>query len=598
MIPPLLLRGATAIPALLLLAAAPTPPSAPLLRTPQQPVAGLLANWSVATPSRSDSKTSFRLIAGAGARNRQPVRWQIALSLAAEARAVEAVAVLETMRADEPGLAQVPTFKSMLGRTLVAADRYDDGIAMLSDPEFAAVPDLCLVRLQAQVLRGQPAAGAREWPCAAPALARLPQHRAAVGRRLVARALYGANRRTEAAAIVKPLAESDPANFLLRAEAARDRSPGLAIRLEREAMKRGAAPVRMAAALSLIQSDLAAGRIDRTEALRRLDRTHFIWRGGALEQRALMMSLSVAQAAGDLRSELMAGASLVRHFQLGADGPRVLDQVQRRLSGMLADNSSVPLPEAAGLLWDFRDMLPPGAAADATVRRLADRLATAGLTSRAADLLEYQVRQRLVGVSRAVVATQAARWRLDAGDPDSALNLLRDSETPGIDALTSNVRRRIGAVALITLGRGAEAFALLDGETGTLGLPLAAELYWQAQDWPRFTAAIRPQLPSTNTQLSARDRNNIVHAAIAAVLGNDTELTGELYRRYAVSMASGPLSGAFKLVTGDPTRIDLVRIRAALAEAAQTVPPQEIAQWFRALDAAPKSRESLPKSGR
>lgn len=545
---------------------------------------------------RLDSKTAFKLVAKSDARYRQPARWQVARLLAAEGLATEAVAVLETMRADEPGLAQVPLFTSLLGRTLVTAGRYDDGLAILSNPQFTGVPDICLVRLEAEVLRGRPAAAAAEWPCAAPALAKVPLPRKAAQQRLVARALYAANRRPEAGAIVKYLAKGDPANLLLQAEAARGRSPAMASRLERDAMTRGIAPVRMAAALSLIQSDLATGRIDRATALRRLDRTHFMWRGGALEQRALMMSLSVARASGDLRSELTAGASLVRHFPLGADGPRVLDQVQRRLSGILADNSGVPLPEAAGLMWDYRDMLPPGAAADATVRRLAERLAAAGLTGRAADLLEYQVRQRLVGVSRAVVATQAARWRLDAGDPDAAVSLLRDSETPDIDTVTGNARRRIGAVALIALGRGAEAFALLEGETGTLGLPLAAELYWQAQDWPRFTAAIRPQLPAPGAQLSARDRSNIVHAAIAAVLGSDADLTAELQRRYAAPMASGPLSAAFKLVIGDPARIDPARIRTALAEAAQTVPPQEIAQWFRAIEAAPTG--SSPKSGR
>ncbi len=588
------LRAAAAVPAMLLLAAAPAPPPASLLRVPQQPVAAYLTSASPA--SGLDAKSAFKLVGKANSRNRQPARWQVARALAAEGRAVEAVAVLETMQADEPGLAQVPLFSAMLGRTLVEAGRYDDGLASLSDPQFTAIPETCLARLKAQVLRGQSAAGAAEWPCAARAIAKVPQARKAAEQRLVARALFAANRRAEASAIVKGLAKGDPANLLLQADAARDTSPALAARLEREAMKRGIAPVRMAAALSLIQSDLAAGRIDRAKALRRLDRTHFMWRGGALEQRALTMSLSVAQASGDLRGELMAGASLVRHFPLGTDGPRVLDQVQRRLSGVLADNSGVPLPEAAGLLWDYRDMLPPGAAADATVRRLAGRLAAAGLTGRAADLLEYQVRQRLVGVSRAVVATQAARWRLDSGDPDAALNLLRDSETPGIDDVTRNTRRRIGAVALIALGRGAEAFALLEGETGTLGLPLAAELYWQAQDWPRFTAAIRPQLPPANAPLSPRDRSNIVHAAIAAVLGSDAELTAELHRRYAGPMASGPLSAAFRLVTGDPAKIDPVRIRAALAEAAQTVPPQEIAQWFRALDAAPTG--SSPKSGR
>ena len=68
--------------------------------------------------------------------------------------------------------------------------------------------------------------------------------------------------------------------------------------------------------------------------------------------------------------------------------------------------------DALSLYYDFRQLTPPGAKGDEMIRNLARRLVKVDLLPQAADLLQYQIDNRLNGVSRAQVATDLALIRI------------------------------------------------------------------------------------------------------------------------------------------------------------------------------------------
>lgn len=559
--------------------------------------AALALSLTAAAPAqRDDDKAVLMDIAVASKAQRPILRWELARIWMTQGRASEAAAVLRTIREDTPAFAARPAFMLAEGQALLAAGRADQALMVLVEPELQTAPEACLSRLVARVTLGEGSAAALDWPCASPAIGHRKgdDQRAAI--RSVVRALVASGRAAEAAPLAKKLDTRQANDAIVLAELARASGAAAeADKLDRTAMTTGTAPERMAAALSLIDSDLAAGRIDGAEALRRLDRIRFLWRGGALDRRRLARMADIARDLGDRDAELAANAVLLRHFTT-PDAAARLARVGEITGHLLDPESNVPLPQAAGLFWDYRDLLPAGPQADATVRQLAERLAAAGLLQRAADLLEYQARHRLSGLARAAVATTAARWRLDSGNPDLALALLRDSETPGIAPDLLAARKRIGAVALIALGRGGEAFALLEGDAGLLGSRLSAELYWQAGDWTRYLAVARPLLPAAG-RLSGPQRAEVIRAAIASAMLADEPGIAALRARYAATMRGGDYGAAFLMVTGDPARLTPAALKAAIADADAAIPPSAISEWLRALDATASSPKTAARSG-
>ena len=107
---------------------------------------------------------------------------------------------------------------------------------------------------------------------------------------------------------------------------------------------------------------------------------------------------------GDKRGALDAGARLFRYFDLGPKTRPVLEKLQGMLSNLLNDQQ-LPLSQAAGVYWEYRDLAPTGGAGDAVASNLADRLADARLFGRAAELLRYQMDNRATDIAKRLIDT-------------------------------------------------------------------------------------------------------------------------------------------------------------------------------------------------
>ncbi|NWO96460.1 hypothetical protein GY976_25350, partial [Escherichia coli] len=85
---------------------------------------------------------------------------------------------------------------------------------------------------------------------------------------------------------------------------------------------------------------------------------------------ALTLEYGLAKELPDLRAELRSGATLLRYFKLGTQAGPMLAELQQSLSAVLAPESGVPLPQAAGLYWDYRELAPSGGDGDVLANRL------------------------------------------------------------------------------------------------------------------------------------------------------------------------------------------------------------------------------------
>ncbi len=512
-----------------------------------------------------DLDLTLAALSAARPAERQRLRWNHALAALAKQRGDVALGVLEVMAQDEPDLRLTPLFRLAKGRASVEAGRMSDALALLDDFALAGQAEACAWRLRA--LGGLGAAGAAlvQMPCAKPALVarnaaeRAPfLHAAARMASLAGRhdaalhwlhfaapgpetqvvrgeALLGLGRFGEAATLLAPLVASTP--------------PGA---------------VRARAQAASLAAEVAHGRLAAAAALARAEQLRTGWRGDRTERALLLLSWDLSLEARRPRSGLAAAAALLRYHPSEPRLSTILPVIAGSFSRWLALDSGVPLPLAAGLMWDHRDLLPGGVGGDALVRQLAARLKHEGLHARAAALLEHQLAVRARDVAQGPLSIEIAELHLLGGKPQLALDVLRRTGDTVYPPDMADARLRLEAIARFQLGQEEGALALLE-ESGA-ATDLRAELLWRRRDWRRLAGA-----PVAAGDADAVTQVRLLRRAIAlAMIGDEAGLIA-FGRRHSRQFAGQPSAPAFAALTA-PDRADAADLATALAALPAAMP--------------------------
>lgn len=584
--------------ALLLLAAAGTgvsavpPPEhagAPALAAPAMPrpgrfpgfAAALAEQPGIAGPSGWPPLAyaqSWAALAGSTPATRQTTRWDFARGLLGAGMGAEALGVLDAMKSDDADLALVPAWQLARGAALTQMGRYADALDALGGPALADNPEACLWRMRGMAEAGLAAQALGQVNCALAAInARLPRQRT----RFViaaARAAVESGRPQQALTWLALVPDGDAAANLYRGRAylALDQAQAGRLRLDRVGL-RGDAEQRVDARLSLLEADIAHGRVAPAAALKQLDQIRFTWRGGAIEQRALQATVQLSAQAHDTRRSLSAGAALFRYFTLGNRAAPAIAALQAQFAAALAPGSGMPLDQAAGLYWEFRDLAPAGAEGDLLVSHLADRLEAASLYGRAAELLQYQLSARAQDITRGPLSVRVASLFILAGRPDKALAALRDTAGTAYPEAMSWDRHRVEAAALHLLGRTSEALAVLQDVPG--GNRIRSEIFWQKHDWTSLVAIDEADLPQPGSLNEVEQTIVLRHAIGLAMLGREPALA-RLKARFGASFAKLPTAATFDVLTHPVGAIDPAALSKAMGSLPAASPAGPIGDLF------------------
>lgn len=537
--------------------AAPAPATVGAVAKPP-PFAAQLAEMPRAAPGARpavDVPLAWSLIARSTAETRQAARWKLATALLADRRGAEALGVLETMQRDDSALEMVPAWRLALGKANALAGRDAAALTWFNALELLGDPEACAWRIRAgAVIDG--ASGSALLKCAVPAM--LAQRGADRAAFLLdtATGLIQAGHHDRALKFLAVLSDQDPAANLQRGIAliATGQNDAGKLRLER-VMLSGTPGERAAADLAMIRDGVARGKLQTADAVKRLDALTFRWRGDAVERAALELKWQWAERAHDPVSALIASAALFRHFDLGPQTGETLTRIQTGLLALVNDPKR-PIAQAAGLFWEYRDLSPTGAPGDMLVSNLADRLSSAGLHVRAAELLQHQMQNRAIDIAKGPLSVRIARLLLLADKPDQVLSVLRRSDGPDYPAPIAQDRRRMQVIATWRMGRREDALAMLDQVEGAADL--RAEMLWQARDWKRFAEANRAVLAP------ARKSAVLRQAVALMMLGDEPGLAG-LRKRYLPALKGSKAGEALAALASPGDAINPAALDAAMA---------------------------------
>jgi hypothetical protein len=255
----------------------------------------------------------------------------------------------------------------------------------------------------------------------------------------------------------------------------------------------GVEEVRARSQLALVEERMQAGEMKPAEALARLERLRFIFRGGDFEFNLLRKLGSLYIAERQPRKGLVTLRQLAASFPNRPESKDIAEEMSRAFRELYLENGADRLsPLVAVALYDeFRELTPAGADGDRMITMLADRLVKVDLLDRAADLLDGQVRKRLTGLDKSRAGARLAAIRMLDQKPDLALKALEDSEI--FEDLPPELiaeRQRLAARATFDAGDPLKGIQMLAGDDSLDARWLRADMLWRTREWPAAATAL------------------------------------------------------------------------------------------------------------
>jgi len=493
---------------------------------------------------------------------RNAARLEFARFLFANALFQEANAELRLIGEERPQLLDGPQIRLMRGIGELFSGNLDEAARWLNHSSLDTEAEGALWRGTLAMAQNDPQAAIMQFDRAADVSERFPRFfanklgLAMTEARIVAGELDPAERRLDRVLANQPSVGDKARADYLKGRIALERGDERAALAAWKELDFGTVTkARVQAELARIEVQSRKGEMTPEETVASLERLRFAWRGDELEF-DIQRRLGRAQlAAGDFRGGTATLRDAAQRFPEARGRDQLPGDISAEFKKLFLEGGADKLtPVAAiGLFEDYRDLVPQGPEGDEMVRKLAERLVAVDLLDRAGTLLEYQVRNRVTGETRAQVGTRLAAIRLLDRKPQLALDAIEASE-PAQSPELQRERARLAARALADLGRPDEALARMNGDTGADADLLRAEIAMRTRAWPAAAQAFERLVgnpPSGNAQLADNRARQALHLAVALALAGDDAGTARLRDRFGAAMGRSPYAEVFRVLTAD-----------------------------------------------
>ena len=489
-----------------------------------------------------------------------PARLTLARFYIANQFAAEALGLVNIIQASDPSLQDDMQLQTIRAAADYMMARYRDAYNTLAGSAFDNDRNAAL-------WRGLTEAALEDWGearksllKAMPVLDRYPPDWQARARIALANAAVHAGALEAADSALGHLPKDMPRPLLLEAELARGRLYAAEGRY-RDARVLFAAVKKsddQRATAHAIYADvvagLAAGAVTPSQAIGRLEALRYRWRGDSLELKTLRKLGALYFGQKRWRDGLETLRVAAQNFPNSDMARQAQDDMRGAFVRLYLKGAADKMPpiRALALFYDFIALTPIGADGDEMIRRMADRLVKVDLLGPAASLLKYQVDNRLNGIARAQVATRLAMIDLLDHKAKAALAALRGTRIAGMPDNVAHERLLLEARALAALKQWDQALDLIAVDKAPDTRRLRADIYWESGNWAAAGQKIEQLLGQRwedPKPLTAKERHEVMRAAIAYSLANDETSLDRLRAHFAAKMKKSPDASAFAVVT-------------------------------------------------
>ncbi len=495
------------------------------------------------------------------AEERNEARWNLATYNLANNNAAEAFGILELMGQSEPGFIENPSYRGVLAVANIKLRRFDQAIELLSHRSLVAELDAILWRSLAYEAKGEYQKAADDFNLGLDVLSLQPiDERAAF--------LFSSLRASNALGDIESMNNriNGMANLSLDARQLTELDYWRGRMAElygddnvaaEEYDKVIATGVRFPAAMAKmarVNQQLRLEEIEPMQAIDALEKLRFAWRGDDFELDLLKQLGELYVENGEHREGLSTLRQAATYFPRSPKTNGLTREMSDIYNELFLGGGADDMPplRAMALFLEFRELTPLGADGDSMSRNLASRMVAVDLLNDAAELLEFQVENRLQGVARAAIASDLARIYIMNKEPEKALQILRATRQSQVPDDIESERRMIEIRSLVELGQYEEAEVMLDGVDGDVAENLRSDIYWKTEDWQRVVGHGYQRLGqrwTDSAELTDGERQSVLRIAVALALDEDEVGLENLRSQYAAHMENGLFANAFELIT-------------------------------------------------
>ena len=338
------------------------------------------------------------------------------------------------------------------------------------------------------------------------------------------------------------------AGKILEANGDKQQALGVYSEISKASLGRIATPAMLNAAR--LKLDLGQATASQTVGV--LDGLRFRWRGDSTEMDIISSMGDIFLKAGRYREALNALKNGGQRFFDRPQAATLNNRLNTAFRALFLDGMADGLQpiEALSLFYDFQSLTPPGSDGDFMVRKLARRLVDVDLLSKASELLNYQVDNRLQGLAKAEVASDLAAIQLMNREPEKALQSLWKTRTTLLPKPLLAQRRVLEARALNDLGRTDQAMETLGTDTSPEALDLRGEILWRQKNWAQAAALFEKRLGERWKQagnLSLEDEGRLIKAGVGFSLISDQAGLQRLSERFGKFIPNAQAQDALRV---------------------------------------------------
>lgn len=521
------------------------------------------AGFSARYRDLQDSAAEEAMAAGDDPRAPAEARFALARFLVGSGLGYEAVGVLNSIVARAPNMAGEPELRGLRGAARASIGRMEEAQGDFASAAVASDPASAVWRGYIASTRGDWVTARQAFAAGAAVIDSFPgPWRARFGAAHAMAALETGDLDAARSLLAYSFSQEAPAADQLAARLVQARLfelDGQSDRALAVYAAVGRAPldaVSVPAKLGVVRLSLAKGTMRVDAAAKELEGLRWRWRGDATELAVIRQLGQLYLSQGLYREALttLKGAGPGLHRLEGAA------QIQADLGGafrmlFLEGGADGLQPvQALGLFYDFRELTPIGADGDEMVRRLSRRLVDVDLLDQAAELLKYQVDNRLEGVAKARVATDLAAIYLMDRQPEPALQAIWSSRNTILPTALNTERRALEARALMELGRFDHSLEVLGADASTEAREVRAEVFWKQENWPGAAVLYEGLLGDrfrNPAALTATEESRLIRAGVGYSLGEDSAALTRLSRNYRPFVAAARATTALSIALDD-----------------------------------------------
>jgi hypothetical protein len=314
--------------------------------------------------------------------------------------------------------------------------------------------------------------------------------------------------------------------------------------------------------LEQIDMFIKLNQIEPDEAVKKLDKLKFLWRGDHLEYQTLLKTAELRQGNQDYIKALRTYKYLLESFPNNKGSVHISHQMADIYNNFIFSKGGIVERmsdfEIVSLYYEFRELTPIGEAGDRVVLSVAKRMINLDLLDEAERILNHQVQYRLSGKDKILSGEHLAAIYIINKKPRLAIDVLNDTDLVNFGFLEHMTRQRVKSKAYIDLEEYDSALEILDEDESTDAKILKLDAYFKKSDWSNYAliaeSDILPLL-SVKKKIPENLEKEVLRLAISySMLGRPDEIA---YLNANLNTDDNVLLDSIALISSSNEKIDI-----------------------------------------